>query len=170
MIVGRLLAGEVVTPGSYHRRTLRVIKDLDTKDILTFNCLCRFVWNIAGSFMPVVFELENTIYRDQGVDYSGLVHLDDAALISFMSVSGIARVNLPPRVVVGYAGRLVSVEPKAGSNKLSVGNMNFTEAGQELCTLLKSPMVPGLVEYVAQKWRGDGQIVEVASSNAPPTA
>lgn len=58
----QVLAGEANSPGSYSKRTVNLLSDLDKKDAELFQTLCRFGWMI-GNFYPLVFDPQADIYN-----------------------------------------------------------------------------------------------------------
>ena len=115
-IAGRLLAGEVVQPGSYSRKTIRTLAELDSKDFLLFQTLCRFVWMVGG-FTPLVFDPNDPMYKDQGLDFRKCEELDAMGLLQFSSL-GRARVGLGKNFsMVSYGPTPVVVELKEGADQ-----------------------------------------------------
>ena len=64
----RVLAGEANTPGTYSKRTVNFLSDLDKVDAELFTKLCGFGWMI-GDFMPLVFDVQAGIYNKHGVNF-----------------------------------------------------------------------------------------------------
>lgn len=147
-----ILAGEANAPGTYSKRAVNFLGDLDKKDAELFQNLCRFGWNI-GSFTPVVFEPEDNIYTDLGLDFSALTHLDAIGLIRFESLTGFSRIGLPKRFIVSYCGQSLTLEmEKEQDNRLDIGKVLLTRVGQELATVVRAPSVGGFYDYVKSKW------------------
>ncbi len=71
----RVLAGEANSPGSYSKRTVNFLGDLDKRDAELFSALCSFGWFI-GNFTPLVYDVNASIYNDKGLDFGTLTHLD----------------------------------------------------------------------------------------------
>ena len=67
-IWANVLAGEANTPGSFSRRTVNLLADLDKRDAELFQTLCRFGWAV-GSFTPLVFDSQADIYNDLGINF-----------------------------------------------------------------------------------------------------
>ena len=67
-IWAKVLAGEANAPGSYSKRTVNLLGDLDTRDAELFQSLCRFGW-FVGEFTPLVFDPQATIYSDLGIEW-----------------------------------------------------------------------------------------------------
>lgn len=147
-----ILAGESNSPGTYSKRTVNFLGDLDKKDAESFQALCRFGW-IVGIFSPLIFNTNDKIYNDHGVNFRTLSHLDSIGLVQFNSITGFERIGLPKTFTVLYCGKPLSLTmDKDADNKLPLGNVLFTRVGQELATVCQVPGVEGFDEYVKGKW------------------
>ena len=85
----RVLAGEANSPGAFSRRTLNFLSDLEKADADSFTRLCGFVWEIGtdqpGGHQPLIYDVHDKIYRQQGLTFSLLNHLAAIGLIHFQS-------------------------------------------------------------------------------------
>ncbi len=149
----RVLAREANTPGACSRRTVNVLSDLDKGDAALFTALCGFGW-VLGNVVPLVFQEDEEIYRQNGVTFDSLSHLESIGLVQFNSFVGFRRLRLPKTVTVLYYGRPLLLEmPKQSDNELGVGKALLTRAGQELAPICGSRPVEGFWEYVQEKWK-----------------
>jgi len=169
-IAGRLLAGEVVRPGSFPRRTLRVLSDLESKDFQLFATLCRFACRVGHMVYPLVFELNaGKPYVDHGISFNPLKHLEALGLITVdaLKYGYFARLGYTN---VLYNNKSLAVRSSAPSAecKMNCGYAMFTEAGLLLGPLVETQEVPGFFEYVVNTWRGEGLIVEVQQDESRP--
>ncbi|MBL8564516.1 MAG: DUF2806 domain-containing protein [Hyphomicrobiaceae bacterium] len=167
-IVGRLFAGEVVKPGSYPRRTLRVLRDLESSDFRMFTELCRFSWNLGGALAPLVFNLADEIYRKHDVTFANLTHLDSLGLLTFDPLAGYALPELPAKVVVTYATSVVLIEPPKTSSNLSTGKVLLSDAGKRLAPLTNAEAIPECLDYTVAKWTADGHKVTIVTPLQKP--
>jgi hypothetical protein len=151
-IWAQVLAGEANNPGSYSKRTVNLLGDLDKRDAELFQALCRFGW-LVGDFTPLVFDPHATIYNDLGINFESLSHLDSLGLIQFNGISGFSRQGLPKNLVVAYCGKLLTLTMnKEKDNTLSIGKVLLTQAGKELARISNVPGVEGFYDYVKEKW------------------
>jgi len=148
----RVLAGEANTPGTYSKRTVNFLGDMGKKDAELFLALCSFGW-IIGSFNPLIFDVQATIYNDKGINFGALTHLDSIGLIQFNHLSGFERQGIPKAITVLYRGQplLLTMENEK-DNKLSIGKVILTQVGNELALVCKAPGVDGFIDYVKEKW------------------
>lgn len=149
----RVLAGEANAPGTYSRRTVNFLSDLDKIDAELFSKLCGFGWAI-GNLVPLVFDVQAGIYNANGITFNSLSHLESIGLIQFNSIAGFSRLKLPKRIVVHYYGRPLSLEmPQDSDNQLAIGEALLTKTGEELAPICGSRLVEGFWEYVQDKWK-----------------
>ena len=149
----RVLAGESNTPGTYSKRTVNFLGDLDKKDAELFLALCSYGW-FFGNFTPLVFDPQANIYNDKGINFSTLSHLDSIGLIQFNSFSGFNLQNLPKKLLVSYYGQPLSLTMEnEKDNKLSIGKVLLTQVGIELASVCQAQGVDGFVDYVKEKWK-----------------
>jgi len=150
----RILAGESNSPGTYSKRTVNFLSDLDKRDAEKFTHLCGFAWMIAG-FRPLIYDVHHAIYNNQGIDFYWLSHLESIGLIQFDNLGGFRLLQLPKRFSLLYYGKPVCLEmPKDSDNEMQIGTVMLTRIGQELAPISGSKPVDGFLEYVTEKWRG----------------
>lgn len=148
-----VLAGESNSPGSYSKRTVNFLGDLDKKDAELFVALCRFGW-IFGDFTPLIFDAQTSIYNDVGINFDSLSHLDSIGLIQFNSLTGFSRKVLPKKFAVSYCGQLLPLVMKDEKDfKLTIGKVLLTRVGRELASVCKAQGVDGFVDYVKEQWK-----------------
>lgn len=149
----RVLAGEANTPGSYSKRTVNFLSDLDKVDADLFTKICGFGWMI-GNLVPLVFDVQAEIYNTHGINFNTLSHLESIGLIQFGNLAGFKRVNLPKVFMVFYYGTPLTLEmPGETGNKLEMGNVLLTKTGQELAPVCGSNPVEGFWDYVRDRWK-----------------
>ncbi|MCA0311930.1 MAG: DUF2806 domain-containing protein [Proteobacteria bacterium] len=148
-----VLAGEANAPGTFSRRTVNLLSDLDKRDAELFQNLCRFGW-VIGNFTPLIFDSQAPIYNNLGINFNSLSHLDSLGLIQFNSISGFRRQRLPKNFVVAYCGQPLPLEMKNGQeNNLPIGQILLSQAGQELAQVVQIPGVDGFYDYVKNQWK-----------------
>jgi hypothetical protein len=148
-----VLAGEANAPGTYSKRTVNFLGDLDKKDAELFQSLCSFGW-FVGSFTPLVFDSKAPIYNDRGLNFNTLTHLDSIGLIKFDNLAGFQRTGLPKNFAVLYCGQSLTLTmEKKEDNMLPIGHVLLTNIGLELVNVCKVPGVEGFVDYVKDKWK-----------------
>ncbi len=148
-----VLAGEANLPGTYSKRTVNFLADLDKKDAEMFTALCSFGW-FVGRFTPLIFDFTASIYNHKGINFGSLTHLDSIGLIQFSNLAGFSRLSLPKELRVSYYGiPLTLTMENEDQNSLDIGMVLLTQVGRELATVCKAPSVDGFFDYVKEKWK-----------------
>lgn len=148
----RILSGEANAPGSFSKRTVDVVASLDKSDAALFTKLCSFAWMI-GNVTALVFDTTDTIYKDQGITFNTLTHLESLGLIRFDPTAGFLRHGLQNDTVIFYYGMPILVGFGDKENKaLDIGQVLLTQAGQQLAPVCGSKGLEGFPEYVANRW------------------
>jgi len=159
----RILAGEANHEGSFSKRTLRLVSDLDKNDAEMFTALCRFVWAIARVAQPLVFDLDDGIYKANGVTFGRLNHLDDIGLITFDNIAGFKRRNFGRELTISYCGRPFELQfPNAEGNDLSIGKVLLTQPGMQLASICEAPGIKELADYVTEFWQSKAPQIGIA--------
>ena len=157
-IWARILAGEANNPGSFSRRTVNLVADLDKRDAELFRNLCGFAWTTSGA-TPLVFDARGDIYNRSGITFDSLGQLESLGLIHFDSLAGFQIVNSHKQASVSYYGKEIILKfPNDSDRNLSIGTTILTRAGQELAPMCGSTPVEGFFDYVYDRWAGEGLV------------
>lgn len=155
----RILAGEANNPGSFSKRTINIVSSLDRNEAHQFTTLCRFCWIIV-SLTPLIFDINSEIYKDQGLTFGLLTHLDSIGLITFNSLGTYERRGLPQKFGVSYYGKIQQIElPEKANGKMTLGSVLLTKIGQELAPICGATPIDGVIEYVSENWEKNGSII-----------
>lgn len=164
----KILAGEANVPGSYSRRTVNALAMMSKPEAETFMHLCKFVWRI-GDLCPLIFESEDSIYKAEGINFGSLKHLSEIGLITYQGVTGFRKIHIPKKDSVEYCGNKFILEfPKNTDNELDIGNVLFSQVGEELVTICNLSPVNNFINYVKEKWSKQGIIVVEAPEVLQP--
>ena len=150
-----ILAGESNHPGSFSRRTVNLVADLDKRDAALFQSLCQFVWILGSGFRPLIFDTDDEIYPRNGITFATLVQLETLGLINFDPLAGFAVIATSKQMTASYCGKSVILALPEGKDKdyrLSQGRVILTQAGRELLGICRVPGVDGFFDYVYDKW------------------
>lgn len=151
----RLLAGEANSPGTYSKRTVNFVSELDKKEADLFTKLCGFGWVIEEELMPFVFNYDSEIYIKHELCFENLSHLDSIGLIHFDYSFNFAWEFLDTNVetyVVHYYETPLNLEFSSNYKKIQAGGVSLTKIGQELAPISGSKSVEGFYEYVKDQW------------------
>ena len=168
-----LLASEANNPGSYSRKSVNILADLDKSDAELFSTLCRFrlleVRHLAIAFPGAspfprsrfntpanpprlaILEERHPIYSELGIDSESLMHLEGLGLITLL-----------PQGHTIVSNKIVYVcENKhlilSSDGPIQMGIVCFTTAGSQisqLCVPLESP--EGFADYLTAFWENQG--------------
>jgi hypothetical protein len=169
-IWGRILAGEVATPGTFSPRTLSVVRDLTKDDANLFLKVCEFVWYIPGaSFVPVIDDTDLPIVVDAGLNFSRLLHLATLGLIEFgEAMSGYGLKKPLTEVAVTYCGAVHRLKSVDGSpRRLRFGRVVLTDVGQQLLRISNAQGADDIRKAALETWKQQGWI-EVEETTAEP--
>ncbi len=157
-IWARVLAGEANRPGAFSKKTVNLLGDLDKIDAELFLNLGGFCWQI-WDIIPLVFDVNDSIYNQRGINFSSLSHLDSLGLVHFDDVLGYARFGLPKTVIANYYESSATLTlPKEEENNLQIGKVRLTRAGHELAMICDSKPVEGFYDYVCGVWESQGLV------------
>jgi Protein of unknown function (DUF2806) len=146
----KILAGEANMPGTFSKRTVNFIADVDKDDADRFASLCRFGWIINGNFNLLIFDYTEKIYTENGINFEALQHLEDIGLIKFIQMNAFAEVDLPANISVHYHGTSLPLNPL--KDELPTGQVLITNVGKELARICDSNPVDGFIQYVLNHW------------------
>jgi hypothetical protein len=155
----KVLAGEANVPGSYSKRTVAFLGSLDKRDALLFQRLCGFGW-FVGDIVPLVYNLDDSVYNDREINFGTLTHLDDIGLISFQALTGFMRRGYSKRATLFYYGEPVVVEfENDNDNQLNTGKILLTQTGRQLAPICSARSEPNFLDYVLTNWVRAGLVV-----------
>ena len=154
-IWGRLLAGEIARPGSYHPKTLATLKDLTKADAESFAVICRFGATIDNHFSVCIFDWQNSIYTKYGINFALLLHLQDLGLLNFEPRNGYI---FGPAQTVTYRSKIYSINLN-DRNNIDLGQVSLSAVGRQLARLVDGPVVPEFWAYAVETWKRRGVIL-----------
>ncbi|MBN8466739.1 DUF2806 domain-containing protein [Corallococcus exiguus] len=156
---GRLLAGEISTPGSFSLRALDCLRNLTSSEARFFSEACDFaLWdgtavllvspyppsNLGALFVSgpeTVAQQAHKIreaYERRGVTYPVLNLLAELNLINF-TLSEVCELTseIPGRFrsVARVGARYLTIESESNESKVSIPSMSFTSMGRDLFKL-----------------------------------
>lgn len=145
----KVLAGEANNPGTFSKRAIDFLGSLDKFDAECFQKLMAFAWDL-GELDPLVYDIEAAIYKENGITFSLLSHLNSIGLISFEpTLGGFRRYGYEKKGVIIYSGKPYLLEfPKDKENEIRTGKVMLTTLGRQLAKILSLKPVPGFDAYV----------------------
>ena len=148
----RVLAGEANAPGGFSRKTVNIMGDLNKCDAELFTNLLGFVWIFGEVRAPLVFDAQEDIYRERGITFASLSHLQSLGLIR-LDMTGVGLTVNSKKLDARYFDEKVQITlPKDKSNSLDVGTVMLTRAGYELSQVCNPEPVDGFFDFAYKKW------------------
>ena len=148
----RVLAGEANAPGTYSKRTVNFVSELDKNDAHLFTKLCGFCWNI-GYIVPLVFNFDAEIYNKNGIDFDALRHLEGIGLIQWVPSGHFGEDKLSRIINACYYDKSLRLDVSSGHyHYLEIGKILLTKIGEELAPICGSHPVESFYEYVKGWW------------------
>jgi hypothetical protein len=149
----------------FSKKTVNLVANLDKSDAEAFTRLCGFGVSIVGLVHPLVYDVNNRIYIDNGIDFFTLSNLDSIGLIRFDNLAGYVREDFGYKGFVLYHDQKVWLElplqTKQTRSTLQLGSVLLTLAGRQLASVCRARPVDGFIDYVKEKWKGFGYKTEL---------
>jgi len=157
LLWSKILAGEANSPGTYSKRTVNALESLDKRDAQLFTNLCSFGLLIIEELMPLIYDVNESIYKDQQINFDTLTHLDSIGLIRFEPLTGLKQTELPQQIDIYYTGTALKVGFKnTENNEMDIGKVILSGTGKELARICNSKPIDGFLDYVIEKLSKQG--------------
>lgn len=165
-IWGKLLATEANNPGRISKKTIELVATLDKNDAQLFTNFCSFIASdSAGQPIPLILNINNSLYTSMGINFESLTHLEYLGLISFNKLSGFCY-NLPGReFVMLYHGTLLKFIFPNLNAQLQIGSALLTKAGKELAPISGSKTDEAFLKYLIEEFEKQNIKVELLILN-----
>ena len=154
----RILAGETNSPGKFSKRTVGLLASTDKSDASMFNTICRFACTIPP-LTPIIYSYTQEIYSRQGIDFAFLTHLESIGVIRINvdSTFHFAVDDLEQNTLVDYFGskiplRFAGNDKMRKRNELAIGQVMFTQAGEQLAGICGAKPLDGFFEFLKGSW------------------
>jgi Protein of unknown function (DUF2806) len=160
---GRLLAGEIMKPGTFSLRTLHVVSNLSQFDAKLFEAFAKHVarWKWLG-FVPIVQNSE--FLRARGIGAGMLRLLADSGLAAETPVDLILMaVESEDGAFVYGNNRMVFVRQKSRRVTVPQRCWTLTTAGLQLLELIEREAEPENMQFIVDIFRRFGLEPEVGS-------
>ncbi len=157
----RILLREATKSGTISKRALEITSTLDKKDAELFTNFGQFVW-MAHQATPMVMNIEDEIYNNEGINFQTLNHLDAIGLIKFDPHQNLHLLNIKKSVLLTYYNKEVILTfDNDKENQLAIGKAWFTQAGAELFEICGSSENKDYFSMILDKWNKGPMVVTV---------
>jgi hypothetical protein len=157
-----ILAGEANKPGSFSKRTLKIMSDLSKAEAEQFSTICRYACNWG----PLIFDFKDEIYTKNNISFESVMTLTNAGLIDTIGVGSYVMENLPKISVVNYFGRPLFLT--IAGKQLVIGQVRFTRSGEELSGICEAKPVDGFFDWLLKKWFAQGAMEPLHATEENP--
>ena len=153
-IWARILAGEANVPGTFSRKTVNILSDMDKSDAELFTTLCSFIWQFPGGAAPLVFA-RDTFFNEQGMFLSSLADIESLGLILTGSVGFALNVGSDTSRASYFGKGLELTLARGAKGKLQTGDALLTAAGWQIGSICEVSPIEGVFEFMREKWEQD---------------
>ena len=158
----RLLAGEADNPGSYSKKTVNILSDMDKSTAISFTMLCSFACMVDGLFkLFIVPNYQQPISASGRIDFYSLAALQALGLIEVSAIGGFEHLPNNRYTTIRYFDSAVMLESKGG---ISTGQVSFTPFGSELAALVQPYHVPEFFDHLVNFYKQQTNISSVSLS------
>lgn len=154
-IWAKVLTEETNSNGSFSRRTISLISNLEKQDAELFIALSRFSVKINSHYYPLVYDLNNEIYFSNRIHFGILNHLDTIGLITLDLNNGYDLVVEDDEYEnITYFGEKIQFDgmKMRHENKFVLGSVILTDTGFELAQICNPEPIEGFVTYLNMVW------------------
>jgi hypothetical protein len=156
-----ILSKEVSHSGSFSRKTVNIVSEMDKHDAEQFTNLCKFHFG-GGIGHPIIFNYNDDFYQRLGIRFQSLLHLRDIGLINIHEGLGsyACEFNEEGLVegyeIIKYGNAILRVKPDV---TLNIGQVIFTRSGQEMARICTPARDISILEHTLRTWP-DVEIVD----------
>ena len=147
---GKILAGEVASPGRFSLRTLDVVRNLSTTEAREFENVCRFMIFDRAEKVAVLPNLRprtfDETYSPFGLEFSSILRLQDAGLLAETEI-GLYTEPASVEYHLQISGREIKVYCDLGQARALIDGTPLTSAGLDLFHLA---FTSGIVEFLKE--------------------
>ena len=156
---GKVLAGEVVSPGSYSLRTLEILKNLSKHEAELFRSACNLAFS-DGWIMKGTQDTANE-FNNYGLSYDDILSLRDAGLIheGDQLTKNFKDIDTLPSIVFVNNGLTIELSGELPQT-LNLPCIVFTRAGMELKNLIENNLCMPYLQSIATLLRQRGITVK----------
>lgn len=153
----KLLAFEATVPGTFSKRTISCVSAMSKRDAELFTNLCQFCWDVGG-LTPLVFDEQLPIYKDAGVTFTVLRHLEAVGLVTMDEM--VIRRQERLQFSATYFDSLINFDiPEKYLNRFPIGSVLLTSVGRELAPICGAKPNEHFMLWILQKWTSEGCFV-----------
>ncbi len=154
LLWSKILAGEANKAGTFSKRTLEIISNIEKADAQLFSVFCQFLWrNAFGEFLPMIFNEDDKVYSSEGINYESLSHLASIGLITPIEPMSLhLNYDSNESTMFTYFEKTLCVEfPENEPRKFPLGKIMLTRSGKELATISNPTQNDDFYNYIIKR-------------------
>jgi hypothetical protein len=161
---GRILAGEVKSPGTYSLRALEFLRNVNHAEATRIGAVAQFLINNS------VFRASDSLFESGGIDFDALLELQCLGILSGVEALGITMKITsadPTTFVRALAGRTLGIFVKGAdaSKTFTYPTYNVTSLGKEIFTLSDAKTNSKYIRELGEHVKAQGFEVSVGNAN-----
>ncbi len=158
---GRLLAGEVKSPGSFSYRTLELIRNLSVEEAARIERLSRFVID------DFIVRSQNELLKSEGLHFKELLDMQDLGIVSGVEALGLTRTLISvveDRFISPLCshGRVLLLRNGDPKKEVKIKVYLLTSIGKQVLRLGKFSPHEGYLRAVGEELKKSGISVAIA--------
>lgn len=146
----KILSGEASTPGRFSFRTINFVASMNKFDAKCFSDFCQFLW-LADQMIALIYDHGDAIYREAGLSYETLLHLEAIGLIKH-GLFGYSQDFESADISFFYQDKLAIKLNFLEDFKLDAGSYVLTKLGLELASICQPEKNESFYWYVLDCW------------------
>ena len=156
-----LLAGEANQPGSFSRRTVNLLADLEPRHAKLLQLLRVFSWDVKHERYPIFDRITNftrSFFTEAQITEEDLAELDELGIAKM--AEGFFGFCDCPTITLRYFTQVVKLEKKP-NYFMSLGNFVLTKCGKELSALCYEEPNMKYFHHILDHWRQEPDVSSI---------
>jgi hypothetical protein len=151
----KILAGEAGNPGSFSKKTVNLMSDLEKRDAILFIKLCSFIVYLSGEKIPMIFDSSAEIYNSVDLNFVNLTQLSNMGLINYLPIAGFVRKDYKTNTFANYGTTKFQIDfnEENKNREIRTGEVLLTSVGKEIASIISPELVEGFDDYLFQELR-----------------
>ena len=146
----KLLAGEIIKPKTFSKRTIDVLLRMNTEEAKLFEKISEYILSF-GSNKAILRDTE--FYTKFNLQYSDIMNLGECGLIN---PSGLINMTFNKRAIIIHYGNKVIIGNMPSDKSIKLDVFPLTTSGIELYSIIKpkinDPYIVAIKEYLEKKY------------------
>lgn len=152
---GKVLAGESEAPGTYDRKTLNTLRNIDKADAILISRLAALCWGFSGQICPIVPATDDTWQKITGLHFQNYLHLQSIGIISFDNVVGYQVQGIKTPLIMEHHGKRYVLQFPSFPYDFNATKTLLTAPGRKIVGLCQASSPPGYIERITALWMGE---------------